>query len=103
MVLVGEVGIPRKEYLYDLSFCDIMLILRGYYRRHHTGWEQARLVAYNAHYCMGAKDTPPVPSEWLPLPWEKEQADGNIPSNEEVERMRREMMEYNNRQEQNQT
>ena len=70
-MLVGEIGIPRKEYLYDLKYWEILLITRGYFRRYHSGWEQARLVAYNAHYCMGSKNTPPTVNEWIKFPWEK--------------------------------
>ena len=44
----------------------------GYHARHHAGWEQARLIAYNAHYCMGSKDPVPLVNEWIKFPWEKE-------------------------------
>ncbi|MBR5776583.1 MAG: hypothetical protein IKY42_10095 [Bacteroidaceae bacterium] len=83
---MGEIGYNRREYLYILSFCDILLISRGYFCRHHAGWEQARLVAYNAHYCMGSKTTPPAVNEWLPFPWEK---NINIPTDEEIEEIRK--------------
>ena len=46
----------------------------GYHARHHAGWEQARLIAYNAHYCMGSKDPVPLVDEWIKFPWEKEPA-----------------------------
>ena len=46
----------------------------GYHARHHAGWEQARLIAYNAHYCMGSKDPVPIVTEWIKFPWEKESA-----------------------------
>ena len=75
-------------------------IIRGYNARHHAGWEQARLVAYNAHYCMGAKNTPPVVSEWIKFLWEKdiETSDGgNMPSASDIEEMRRIMLEENAR------
>jgi hypothetical protein len=73
-MLVGEIGIPRLEYLYDLRYWEILLITRGYFRRHHPGWEQVRLIAYNAHYCMGSKDPVPLVDEWIKFPWEKEPA-----------------------------
>lgn len=69
-MLVGEIGIDRKEYLYDLMYWEIILIVRGYFARKHSGWEQARLIAYNAHFCMGSKDIPPTVDQWLPFPWE---------------------------------
>ena len=95
-MLVGEIGIPRREYLYELKYWEILLITRGYFRRYHAGWEQARLVAYNAHYCMGSKNTPPTVQEWLPLPWEREASDPLL-SEDEVEEMRREIQRENER------
>lgn len=95
-MLVGEIGIPRTEYLYELKYWEILLITRGYFRRYHSGWEQARLVAYNAHYCMGSKNTPPTVQEWLPLPWEREASD-QLLSEDEVEELRREIQRENER------
>lgn len=93
-MLVGEIGIPRTEYLYELKYWEILLITRGHFRRYHSGWEQARLVAYNAHYCMGSKNTPPTVQEWLPLPWEREAGDPLL-SEDEVEELRREIQREN--------
>ena len=69
-MFVGEIGFPRQEFLHDLKWWEIKSIIRGYNARHHAGWEQARLVAYNAHYCMGSKEPPPSLDKWLPFPWE---------------------------------
>ena len=68
---MGEIGFPRLEFLNDLRWWEIKSIIRGYNARHHAGWEQARLVAYNAHYCMGSKDPVPTVSEWIKFPWEQ--------------------------------
>lgn len=72
-MLVGEIGIARREYLYELSYCEILLITRGYFRRHHPGWEQARLVAHQVHYCMGVSkgDVAKTPQELIPFHWEQ--------------------------------
>jgi hypothetical protein len=70
-MFVGEIGFPRKEFLYELKWWEVKSIIRGYNARHHHGWEQARLVAYNAHYCMGSKDHVPIVSEWIKFPWEQ--------------------------------
>lgn len=83
-MLVGEIGIPRREFLYDLSRAEIILITRGYFRRYHPGWEQARFIGYHAAHAMGSRTPPPPPSQWFPLPWEKSAK----PSDEEVEEMR---------------
>lgn len=96
MMLVGEIGIPRREYLYELKFWEIMLITRGYFRRQHPAWEQARLVAYNARYCMGTKTPPPPPDKWLPFSWEQERRNADLPTDEEVEELENEIRALNN-------
>ena len=71
---MGEIGFPRQEFLNDLKFWEIRSIIRGYNARHHSGWEQARLIAYNAAHCMGAKNAPTI-TNWLQFPWEKSHDD----------------------------
>lgn len=65
---------PRREFLYDIQFWEARRIIRGYNVRHHQGWEQARLIAYQAHYCMGLPkgQVAPTLTEWIKFPWEKE-------------------------------
>ena len=70
-MFVGEIGFPRREFLHDIKWWEVKSIIRGYHARHHAGWEQARLVAYNAHYCMGSKDPVPTVEKWITFPWEK--------------------------------
>lgn len=74
-MLVGEVGISRREFYHDLRWWEVKAIIRGYNARHHHGWEQARLVAYNARFCMGSKDPIPVISDWLKFSWEKKKTE----------------------------
>ena len=81
-LFVGEIGITPGTFRYGLKWWEIKSIIRGYNARHHHGWEQARLVAYNAHFCMGSKDTPPTVYQWLPLPWEKQEAD--LPTSDDI-------------------
>ena len=69
---MGEIGFPRLEFLNELRWWEVKSIIRGYNARHHHGWEQARLVAYNARFCMGSKDPLPTVTEWIKFPWEKE-------------------------------
>ena len=83
-MLVGEIGIPRREVLEELKLWEIILITRGYFRRYHPGWEQARLIAYNAAHAFGSKHQPPPVTQWLKFPWEKD----DLPSDDEVNEMR---------------
>lgn len=70
-MFVGEIGITPGTFRHGLRWWEIKSIIRGYNARHHAGWEQARLIAYNAHYCMGSKDPVPTVSEWIKFPWEQ--------------------------------
>ena len=95
---MGEIGIDRKEYLYDLNFCELLCIERGYYRRQRASWEQARLIAYHVRYCMGLakNETAKTITEWLPFSWEKEPtAPSTIPTEAEIAEMQAMMREMN--------
>ena len=87
-MLVGEIGIDRREFLYELKLWEIILITRGYFRRYHPGWEQARLIAYNAAHCMGAKN-PPTITQWLKFPWERDHVEEI--SDDEVNEIRKQI------------
>jgi hypothetical protein len=91
-MLVGEIGIDRREFLYELKLWEIFLITRGYFRRYHPGWEQARLIAYNAAHCMGAKN-PPTITQWLKFPWERDHAEEI--SDDEVNEIRKQIESEN--------
>lgn len=98
-MFVGEIGFSRHEFLHELVWWEVKSIIRGYNARHHAGWEQARLVAYNAHYCMGSKETPPTVNEWIKFPWERKPTsdDGTpaMPTDKEIEHLRQLMREEN--------
>ena len=95
-MLVGEIGIPRKEFLYELRFVDILLIVRGYFNRQHAGWEQARLIAYHVRYCMGVKKDEVVPTidKWHPVPWEQNRTPHHLPTPEEEAELQAEMHDF---------
>jgi hypothetical protein len=69
------------------------LITRGYFRRQHPHWEQARLVAYSAAHAMGGKRQPPKITNWLPFPWEKSEA--KLPDKDWVENERKRLKKMN--------
>lgn len=102
MKFVGEIGVDRKEYLYHLSYCDIVQMLRGYERRLAHWWGAFR---WQTHWLVVAqrgseemkRSGISSPADMLRFPWEgKEQASqGEQPSADEVQRLRR-MMEAEN-------
>ena len=98
---MGEIGFPRKEFLHELKWWEVKSIIRGYNARHHHGWEQARLVAYNARFCMGSKDPIPPLTEWIKFSWEQKSA---IPiSQEEIDELQAEIAAINNMNQQNES
>ena len=104
-LLVGEIGISRQEFWYELTWREVRAIIDGYNRRRRDGWEQARLVAYHVAYCMGLPkgQSAPLISDWLPFRWEHQGNDGAddsdndspIPTPSTVQDLRRQIEEYN--------
>lgn len=91
---MGEIGIDRRTFYEDLRWWEVKAIIRGYNARHHAGWEQARLVAYNAHYCMGSKDPIPLLSDWIKFSWEKSDASEDL-TDGDIARLQEEMRSFN--------
>jgi len=100
---VGEIGYNRREYLYELTHCDLLLIERGYERRHTHMWSASRWETYHIMAATIGTDGLKAaginsPSDLLPIPGDRT-ADNDdaagLPSAEDVKRMRREMMEEN--------
>ena len=84
-LLVGEIGIPRHEFLYELSFQEVRLIIRGYRRRERTSWEQIRWQTFwLLHNGMTDLKKAGINSadDLLHFPWDDE--DMELPSEEEV-------------------
>lgn len=96
---MGEIGIDRNLFLYDLQYWEIILITSGYYRRYHPSWEQARMIAHQVHYAMGCPkgQTPKTPEEWVPFPWDPEDSGGadDDYDDDEIKRQRELLQQYN--------
>ena len=95
---MGEIGINRIEYLYELTYCDLLLIERGYERRFRNMWSAARWQTYYtmASFAGGkhlAESGIHGPKDLLKFPWDTEPAPPI--SDEEVAEMQREMEEMN--------
>ena len=43
---MGEIGLPRREFLYDIRFWEARRIIRGYRKRHHFLYQ---LIAENVY------------------------------------------------------
>ena len=67
-LLVGEIGIPRKEFLYTLRLWEINAIVKGYRRRTREHWEMTRHLGLTFCNVMGAQIN--SAHDYLPLPWD---------------------------------
>lgn len=90
-MLVGEIGIPRNEFLYILKLWEINAIVKGYRRRNREHWEMSRHLGLTICNVMGAKID--SAHDYLPLPWDdittkKELTEKDV--NELMELMRKE-------------
>lgn len=75
---MGEIGIDRKEYLYVLSYCDMVLISRGYDRRNRHLWSATRWETF--HLMMAFVGSNKLAEsgifdqkDLITFPWEKKQ------------------------------
>lgn len=66
-MFVGEIGIPRHEFLYDIEFWEARRILRGYERRNMLSNQLLRLTAYFSCFAFRENKSAKTPQQWLPL------------------------------------
>ena len=77
---MGEVGIARNEFLYELRLWEINAIVKGYRKRARTTWEATRWQTFCILCSLGSKIT--SPQELQRFPWEMEET---VISKEDVE------------------
>ena len=75
---MGEIGISRQEFLYEITFWEVLLIIRGYRRRSIDVWSASRWSTYHimAAFVGGdelKKNGIFSPKDLLSLPWDNEQ------------------------------
>lgn len=66
---MGEIGIPRHDFLYVLRQWEIRAIIKGYRRRNREQWDMTRLLGVTFANVMGAKIN--SFADFFPLPWDK--------------------------------
>jgi hypothetical protein len=102
---VGEIGISRREFLYDLNYTDLLLIEYGYEKRRRDLWSAVRWQTYYTMAAQVGRDNMKKsglysPTDLLLFPWDNEGSGdtGSAPiSSKEVERMQQLMREENAR------
>ena len=84
---MGEIGLNRLEYLYDLTFCELLLIERGYEMRHRHLWFAERWATYYTMMAFCGSDNMKKsglnnPTDLLPLPWDQHEV--HVMSDKEI-------------------
>ena len=98
---MGEIGLPLDDYLYRLSYADLLLISRGYENRKRDLWSATRWQTYNLMLVSMAdikKAGINSPKDLMPLPWDKSEEDfqeSKIPDKAEADRLRNIMRQMN--------
>ena len=64
---MGEIGRDRHEYLYDMEYWEIMLILRGYRRRNVLHYQLQRLIAFYSAFCFAGNKNNVTVEEFCPM------------------------------------
>ena len=73
---VGEIGIPRREFLFHIRFWEARRILQGYSNRQRAMWSSTRWMTYNIMQAMPYIDLKKAgimnPTDLIKLPWDEE-------------------------------
>ena len=87
---------PRREYLYELRYVDMLMMERGYERRHRHLWSTTRWETYHLMCCQVGGDKLSEkgihgPQDLIRLPWEREYTPI---TEEEVEELKKEIENF---------
>jgi len=74
---VGEIGLDRREYLFDIMYWELVLILRGYSHRHREEWSMTRWMTWNLMSAQVGKEGMQgaglfKTTDLIKFPWEKQ-------------------------------
>lgn len=93
---MGEIGIPRREFLYDLRFWEVRRIIRGYRQRDRLKHQLMAECVYAATYAMRDPKGTTV-ADMFPMLFDNDDDDDEPPiSEEDVAEMQAMMEAFNN-------
>ena len=97
---MGEIGIPRRDFLYDLRFWEVRRIIRGYRNRDRLKHQLMAECAYAAIYAMRDPKGKTV-ADMFPQIFEDDDINDEPPmTDEEAEELQAEMDAFNAMQQQ---
>ena len=101
-LVVGEIGRPHSEFLYDMKAWHLRAVIKGYFRRNRDLWSAVRWQTYNL-MCVSMADLKKAgiyhPTDLIKFPWENESDTprGNLPTEDEIIEMRNQIKAENER------
>lgn len=91
---MGEIGIDRHEFLYDLKLWEINSIVEGYRMRARSIWDSTRWQTFYILCALGAKSIH-HPDDLIKFPWDEEEEQGEQMTEEDRQGLLREMAAIN--------
>ena len=98
-MLVGEIGISRREFLYDLRFWEVDCIIKGYRRRNRLTHQLLAEIVYTTIYIN--RDPKGKTLEGMfPMLFEEEEDDSDDPimTKEDSDELQQLMVDLNAQQ-----
>ena len=97
-MLVGEIGISRREFLYDLRFWEVDAIIKGYRRRNRLTHQLLAEIVYSTIYSMRDPKGKTVEGMFPMLFEEEEDDDEPIMTKEDSDELQQLMVDLNSQQ-----
>lgn len=94
-MFVGEIGLSRHEFLYEIAFWEARRILRGYKKRYRLTHQLLAEVTYAATFSMRSAEGKKV-EDFFPSLFKDDDYDYEPPITEEQERDLQELMAAEN-------
>jgi hypothetical protein len=97
-LLVGEIGISRREFLYELRFWEVDCIIKGYRRRNRLTHQLLAEIVYTTTYSMRDPKGKTVEGMFPMLFEEEEDDDEPIMTKEDSDELQQLMEDLNSQQ-----
>ena len=95
-LFVGEIGIPRREFLYEIRGWEASRIMKGYQRRHVLMYQLQRMQVWASIFCMGNPEKK-TPLDIFHLYFDDWDKDTDLPLSDEEARGMQDMIATINR------
>ena len=96
-MFVGEIAIPRREFLYDIEWWEVRRIIRGYRKRNRLQYQLLAECAYASIYSTRDAKGKTV-QDLFPGLWEDDDDDYEPMTQEEQDDLQDMMRQLNNQQ-----